>query len=70
MNVAAPDPRLPWRPGPPSRKRLVWRETLLHAAIPFFLVTLVLDRLLGLALRRTRDGNTYRVLAVVGAGPA
>jgi len=63
VNSAAPNPRQPWLPSPVSRWRHVRHHGLLTAALPFFLVTLVADQLLGLALRRTRGGNAYRVLA-------
>jgi SAM-dependent methyltransferase len=65
INGSAPNPRQPWMPSPVSRWRSVRHHTLMTVALPFFLVTLALDQLLGLALRRTKGGNTYRVLAQV-----
>jgi SAM-dependent methyltransferase len=63
LNAASPDPRLPWLATKPTR----WRR-LAHAAIwavstPLFMITLLLDELLGQVVRRTHTGNAYRVLA-------
>ena len=67
VNAGAPNPKQPWLPQPPAR----WRQWRNHAtmtlALPLFLVTLTLDQLLGLALRRSKGGNAYRVLATVPA---
>lgn len=67
VNALAPNPRQPWLRAAPSVLRAVRHHTLLTAALPFFLVTLVLDQLLGLAVRRGNGGNAYRVLASVGS---
>jgi SAM-dependent methyltransferase len=65
VNVLAPAPNPPWRPGPPSRWRAARHHVLLTAALPVFALTVLADQLLTLALRRGRGGNTYRVLACV-----
>lgn len=63
LNAALPDPRLPWLATKPTR----WRQ-LAHTAVwaggtPLLMTTLLLDKLLGQVVRRTRTGNAYRVLA-------
>ncbi len=65
VNAGAPNPRQPWLPHPPARWRTWRHHTAMTVALPLFLVTLTLDQLLGLALRRTKGGNAYRVLAAV-----
>jgi hypothetical protein len=58
----APDPRLPWlAPGLTRR----WRRhtTVWAVGRPLLVITHLLDKLLGQVVRRTRGGNTYRVLA-------
>ncbi|MDT5232663.1 MAG: hypothetical protein QOI39_3163 [Mycobacterium sp.] len=61
--AVAPDPRLPWlATGPTPWRRL--RHTIVWAVgLPLLMTTYLLDDLLGRVVRRTRGGNTYRVLA-------
>jgi SAM-dependent methyltransferase len=63
VNAVAPDPKLPWLPHPVPAARRALHQVLGTAALPFFALTLAIDQLLALALRRTRGGNAYRVLA-------
>jgi SAM-dependent methyltransferase len=63
LNACVPDPRLPWRGGTPTRGRRLGHGAAVTAALPLLLGALVVDALVGQVLRRTRGGNTYRVLA-------
>lgn len=63
LTAIAPDPRRPWSKIKPVR----WRQ-LRHAAVwsagrPLLLSAFLFDQLVGHIMRRTRGGNTYRVLA-------
>jgi SAM-dependent methyltransferase len=63
VNLLAPDPRPPWHQSPPTRMRRLRRRTVMALAAPFMVLTLPLDHLTHLVLRRTSGGNCYRVLA-------
>jgi SAM-dependent methyltransferase len=65
VNAGAPNPRQPWLPQPPARWRTWRNHATMTVALPLFLITLTLDQLLGLAVRRTKGGNAYRLLATI-----
>ena len=59
----APDARLPWLTTGPTRWRRLRHAAVWVAARPLLVIAHLLDELLGKVVRRTRGGNTYRVLA-------
>jgi SAM-dependent methyltransferase len=59
----APDPSLPWSKTTPARWRQLRHATVWSAGRPLLLIAYLLDQLVGRVIRRTRGGNTYRVLA-------
>jgi SAM-dependent methyltransferase len=61
--VVAPDPRLPWLATGPTRWRRFRHTTVWAVGRPLLVITNLLDKLLRQVVRRTRGGNTYRVLA-------
>ena len=61
VNSWAPGSRLPWLPSRSSRRFA--RFGLLVAAVPVVACTVVVDALVTFFVRRTRGGNTYRLLA-------
>ncbi|HEX6403115.1 MAG TPA: class I SAM-dependent methyltransferase [Pseudonocardiaceae bacterium] len=61
--AVAPDPRLPWLTTEPTRSWRLRYTALWTLSRPLFVITRVIDRLLGRVVRRTGGGNTYRVLA-------
>jgi SAM-dependent methyltransferase len=63
LNVCAPNPRLPWLASEPTRWRQARHIAVWTASGPLFVITYLLDQLVGHIVRRTRGGNTYRVLA-------
>jgi hypothetical protein len=58
-----PDPRLPWLATGPTRWGQFRHTTVWTVGRPLLVITHLLDKLLGQIVRRTRGGNTYRVLA-------
>jgi SAM-dependent methyltransferase len=61
--AVAPDLRLPWLATRPTRWRRLRHTTVWAVARPLLVITHLLDELLRQVVRRTRGGNTYRVLA-------
>ncbi|MGH3865071.1 MAG: class I SAM-dependent methyltransferase [Pseudonocardiaceae bacterium] len=61
--VVAPDPRLPWLATAPTRWRRLRHSTVWAVGRPLLMITHLFDKLLSHVVRRTRGGNTYRVLA-------
>jgi hypothetical protein len=61
--AVAPDPRLPWLATGPTRWRRFRHTTVWAVGRPLLVITHLLDELLSQVVRRTRGGNTYRVLA-------
>lgn len=61
--AVAPDPRLPWSTTQPTLSRRLRHAAIWTASKPLFVLTQQVDLLLGRVVRRTRGGNTYRVLA-------
>jgi SAM-dependent methyltransferase len=61
--AVAPDPRLPWLATGPTRWRRLCHTTVWAVGRPLLVIAHLLDELLGQVVRRTRGGNTYRVLA-------
>ncbi len=59
----APDPRLPWLATEPTRWRRLRHTTVWAVGRPLLVFSHLLDELLRQVVRRTRGGNTYRVLA-------
>jgi SAM-dependent methyltransferase len=59
----APDPRLPWLATEPTGWRRLRHSTVWAVGRPLLVITHLLDELLRQVVRRTRGGNTYRVLA-------
>jgi SAM-dependent methyltransferase len=60
--LAGPDPRLPWRPGPTTRAQFRHRQVT-RALPPAVRWSYAADRRLARLLRATGAGNVYRVLA-------
>ncbi|MHB8218897.1 MAG: class I SAM-dependent methyltransferase [Acidimicrobiales bacterium] len=67
VNRLAPAPDLPWR-RPSGWYDRLWRNAVLVAAVPAFVLAFVADQVLALVIRRRRRSNTYRVLARLGDG--
>ncbi len=63
LMACAPDPRLPWLAAGPTRWRRIRHAAVWAVGRPLLAVTYLLDVLLRQVVRRTRGGNTYRVLA-------
>jgi hypothetical protein len=63
LTAVAPDPRLPWLATEPTRWRRLRHTTGWAVGAPLLVITYLLDELLRQVVRRTRGGNTYRVLA-------
>jgi hypothetical protein len=63
LNSVAPDPRLPWLATEPTRWRQFRHTTVGAVGRPLLVITYLFDQLLRQVVRRTRGGNTYRVLA-------
>ncbi|MDQ2881363.1 MAG: class I SAM-dependent methyltransferase [Actinomycetota bacterium] len=63
LNVCAPDPRLPWLAVEPTTWRRFQRTTAYIVGMPLLAGAFIVDRLLFSAVRRTQNGNVYRVLA-------
>jgi SAM-dependent methyltransferase len=61
--AVGPDPRLPWLAPGPTRWRRLRHTTVWAVGRPLLVVAHLLDELLGQVVRRTRGGNTYRLLA-------
>jgi hypothetical protein len=66
LTAVAPDPRLPWLATEPTRRRRLRYTTVWAVGRPLLVITYLLDELLRQVVRRTRGGNTYRVLARKG----
>jgi SAM-dependent methyltransferase len=63
FNSVAPDPDRPWAPVAATPARRALRGLLFTAGAPLALAAVVVDRLVAAALRETRGGNCYRVIA-------
>lgn len=61
--AVAPNPRLPWLATEPTGARRLRHRMVWAVGRPLCLLGYLLDELLGHVVRRTRGGNTYRVLA-------
>jgi SAM-dependent methyltransferase len=61
--AVAPDPRLPWLTIEPTPSRRLRRTAVWIVGLPLVVIAHLLDTLLGQIVRRSRGGNTYRVLA-------
>jgi SAM-dependent methyltransferase len=61
--AVAPDPRLPWLATEPTPWRRLRHTTVWVVGRPLLMITHLLDELLSRVVRRSRGGNTYRVLA-------
>jgi methyltransferase family protein len=61
--AVAPDPKLPWLATEPTRWWRLRHSTVWTLGRPLMVITHLLDELLHQVVRRTRGGNTYRVLA-------
>ncbi|WP_229891701.1 class I SAM-dependent methyltransferase [Streptomyces lavendofoliae] len=63
LEQAFPEPHVPWRTPEPARWRSMLRGPAIVAALPVMVIATAADRVLARLLRRTRGGNTYRLLA-------
>jgi SAM-dependent methyltransferase len=63
LNACVPDPRLPWRGPTPGRGRRFRHAAAVTSVLPVLLGAFALDALVHQVVRRTRGGNTYRLLA-------
>jgi SAM-dependent methyltransferase len=63
LNVCARNPKLPWLPAEPTRWRRVRCTTVWAVGRPLLAGAAIIDWLLSQVVRRTRNGNVYRVLA-------
>jgi SAM-dependent methyltransferase len=63
LTAIAPDPQLPWLPTRATRVSQIRHTVVWAAGRPLLVIAYLLDNLLGHIVRRTRGGNTYRVLA-------
>jgi hypothetical protein len=61
--AVAPNPQLPWLTTSPTLFRRLRHTLVWTASRPLLVIACMLDALLGHVVRRTRGGNTYRVLA-------
>lgn len=65
LSRLAPDHAMPWSARPDSALWRGWRAAVWTGGVPFLILGLLLDRVVGRGLARRWDrGNAYRVLAV------
>ena len=69
LGQAVPRHGMPWQPRTTLARR-AGRTAVVTAAIPFMLVTVLVDRVLGAVPRPDGIGNTYRVLARYDGPPS